>query len=81
MSILTMKNFAPQISDNFVDAIDNFEEQEHEQLNIEEEKNSSNIIQHDDGAQLKKQLKEVNVILKLALNNEFAKALELCAER
>lgn len=34
-----------------------------------------------DGSLLRGQLKEITLILKMALNNEFARALELCAGR
>lgn len=75
-----MKNYSFQISDNFVDAIDNLNDYERQEETISDENNSS-LIQDDDGTKLKKQLKEVNVILKMALSNEFAKALQLCEER
>lgn len=47
----------------------------------EGEKDLLDTPSDSDGVLLKRQLDEVTVILKMALNNEFARALEICAGR
>lgn len=70
--------------DTFADATDEFQEQEDDEISRE---NSSSGFSDDgpnnneDGRALKARLLETTEVLKMALNNEFIRALEIVSER